>query len=134
MLDNNNNNGQLNQVLIVILDEPGYNEIQFTPRPTGVFARTTITKRGTFSGMENLRTSSASVHAHKKTRCTNGVQNQYPKTVTQHLIRICLCEIQLKRYDSSHPKELALLCRCHQGKTTLDASYSITDGNRLCRN
>jgi len=35
-------------------------------------------------------TSSASVHAHKKTRCTNGVQTKYPNTVSQHSIRICV--------------------------------------------
>lgn len=37
---------------------------------------------------KTVRTSSASVNAHKNTRCTNGVQNQYPSTVKQHSIRI----------------------------------------------
>ena len=129
-----NNNGQLHQVLMEILHQSGYNEIQFTARLTGVFARYSSTKRRTFSAMKN-RTYFFHLRAgHKKIRCTNGDQNQYPNTVTQHSIRIWLWEIQLKRHDSSHPEELALLCRCHQGKMTFDASYSITDENRLCHN
>ena len=39
-LNLDNNSGQLHQVLIEILHESGYNEIQFTSRPTGVFERT----------------------------------------------------------------------------------------------
>jgi len=47
------NNGQLHHVIIEILNESSYKEIQFTSRNTGIFARTSSTKRRTFSGMKN---------------------------------------------------------------------------------
>jgi len=48
-----NNKGQLHQVLLEILHESSCNAIQFTSRNTGVFARTSRTKRRTFSGTKN---------------------------------------------------------------------------------